>query len=79
MPHYFSTQPTTHPVNTHSKDSTDVYTHNLIGLSIISFPLFLLLGIITYKKYHTVVFRRQIATLEKIWLMDAKNNTYRQD
>ncbi|KAB8332494.1 hypothetical protein [Brasilonema bromeliae] len=79
MPHYFSTQPTTDPSNTHSKGSTDAHTNNLIGLSIISFPLFVLLGIITYKKSRVAVYRRRIAFLEKIWLMDVKNNTYRQD
>ncbi|NJM70871.1 MAG: hypothetical protein HC862_11935 [Scytonema sp. RU_4_4] len=79
MPQYSSTQPTTHPVNTSFKGSADVHTNNLIGLSIISFPIVLLLGIITYKKYRTAVFRRQVATLEKIWLMNVQNNTYRQD
>ena len=79
MPHNFSTQQTTQPVTTHSKGSTDAYTNNLIGFSIISFPLVLILSIITYKKYRVAVFRRQIANLEKIWLIDVKNNTYRQD
>ncbi|MBW4592047.1 MAG: hypothetical protein KME46_03740 [Brasilonema angustatum HA4187-MV1] len=79
MPHYSSTQPTTDPLNTHSQGSTDAYSNNLIGLSIISLPLFMLLGIITYKKYRTTVYRRRIATLEKIWFMEVKNNTYRQD
>ncbi|NMG08234.1 hypothetical protein [Brasilonema sp. UFV-L1] len=78
MPHYFSTQPITHPVNTHLKGSHG-NINNFIGLSIISFPILLLVGIITYKKYRTAVFRRQVAILEKIWLMDVKNNTYRQD
>lgn len=79
MPHYFSDQPTSHSVNTHSKGSTDAYANNFIGFSIICFPIVLLLGIITYKKYRAAVFRKQIAILEKIWLMDVKNNTYRQD
>jgi hypothetical protein len=79
MPHYFSTQSTTYSVNTHSKGSADTYTNNLVGLSILCFPLALLIGIITYKKYRTAIFRRRIATLEKIWLIDIKNNTYRQD
>lgn len=78
MPHYLSTQPTTH-ANTHSKGSTDAHTNNLIGFSIISFPIVLLLGIITYKKYRVAVFRRQVANLEKLWVIDVKNNTYRQD
>ncbi|WP_017316141.1 hypothetical protein [Mastigocladopsis repens] len=78
MPHDFSTQSTTHSVNNHSGGST-TYANNLIGFSIISFPLFLVLGIITYKKYRAAVFRRRIATLEKLWLIDIKNSTYRQD
>jgi hypothetical protein len=79
MPHYLSSQPTTHSVNIHSKGSTDAHTNNLIGFSIISFPVVLLLGIITYKKYRVAVFRRQVANLEKLWLINVKNNTYRQD
>lgn len=79
MPHYFSTQPTTQSVNTYSNGSTHTHINNLIGFSIISFPLVVLLSIFIYKKYRTAVFRRQIATLEKIWLMEAKNNTYRQE
>ena len=79
MPHYSSSQPTTHSVNIHSKGSTDAHTNNLIGFSIISFPVVLLLGIITYKKYRVAVFRRQVANLEKLWLINVKNNTYRQD
>ncbi|MBW4625084.1 MAG: hypothetical protein KME49_06150 [Brasilonema octagenarum HA4186-MV1] len=78
MPHYSTTQPT-EALNTHSQGTADAHTNNLIGLSIISFPLFLLMSIITYKKYRTTVYRRRIAILEKIWLMDVKNNTYRQD
>lgn len=78
MPHDFNTHSTTQSVNNHS-GSTDTHTNNLIGLSIIGFPLFLLIGIITYKKYRAAVFRRQITTLEKIWLIDITNNTYRQD
>ncbi|MBW4502213.1 MAG: hypothetical protein KME57_22250 [Scytonema hyalinum WJT4-NPBG1] len=79
MPHYLSSQPTTQSVNIHSKGSTDAHTNNLIGFSIISFPVVLLLGIITYKKYRVAVFRRQVANLEKLWLINVKNNTYRQD
>ncbi|ARV61127.1 hypothetical protein BZZ01_23140 [Nostocales cyanobacterium HT-58-2] len=79
MPHYFSTQPTTHSVNAHSQKSTDTHVNNLMGFSIICFPLIFLLGIITYKKCRAAVFRRRIATLEKIWLIDIKNNTYRQE
>lgn len=79
MPHYLTNQPTSQSVNTHSKASTDAHTNNLIGFSIISFPIVLLLGIITYKKYRVAVFRRQVASLEKIWFLDVKNNTYRQD
>ncbi len=79
MPHYFSTQLTTQPANTHSNGSNHTHTNNLIGFSIISFPLVLFISIITHKKYRAAVFRRQIATLEKIWLMEAKNNTYRQE
>ena len=78
MPHYSTTQPT-EALKIHSQGTADAHTNNLIGLSIISFPLFIFMSIITYKKYRTAVYRRRIAILEKIWLMDVKNNTYRQD
>ncbi len=78
MPHHISTQPTTN-VNTYTKGAADAYTLNLIGFFIISLPIVLLLGMTTYKRYRTVVLRRRRVFLEKMWLMDAKDNTYRQD
>lgn len=80
MPHYYSNQQTNNSsINNVQFRDADAHALNLLGFVIISLPLFLLLGITAYKKYRTVVLRRQILFLEKIWLMEAKNNTYRQD
>ncbi|GAB1540361.1 hypothetical protein NUACC21_30300 [Scytonema sp. NUACC21] len=79
MPQHISTQSTTNSVNPYYKGAADAYTLNLIGFFIISLPVVLLLGMTTYKRYRTVVLRRRIAFLEKMWLIDTKNNTYRQE
>ncbi|MBO3458979.1 hypothetical protein G7B40_010305 [Aetokthonos hydrillicola Thurmond2011] len=74
MPTYHSTQPVNEP-----NISTDTKTYTYIGSTIIAFLVFFLLGIVTYKKYKAIVFRRQVLMLERIWLMNVKNNTYKQD
>jgi hypothetical protein len=80
MPKQFSSQSTTYSsVNTPSKGATDTSALNCVGFVIISFPILLFMGITAYKKYRTLIFRRRIALLEKLWLIDVKNNTYRQD
>ncbi|MBR8838948.1 MAG: hypothetical protein DSM106950_34335 [Stigonema ocellatum SAG 48.90 = DSM 106950] len=79
MQYYFSNQPANNSAHVNSNSHADTDTSTLIGFSILSFPIVLLLGVITYKKYRAAVLRRQIATLEKIWLIKLKNNTYKQD
>ncbi|AKG22332.1 hypothetical protein [Calothrix sp. 336/3] len=59
--------------------NTDLSLYSVIGYSILSLPILLLLGIATYKKYRVVTLRKQIAMLERIWMMDIKKNTYNQD
>ncbi len=78
MQYYRSTQPANN--SAHANDSlADTHTNTLISFDIISFPIVVLLVIITCKKYRAAVLRQQIATLEKIWLIKVKNNTYKQD
>ncbi|WP_026734065.1 hypothetical protein [Fischerella sp. PCC 9605] len=68
MQHSFIIQSATRFVNPTSNSQAKAYTYSPISLFIISFPILLLLGVTAYKKYRTVIFQRQIATLEKIWL-----------
>jgi hypothetical protein len=79
MPTYFSTQTVNDPTYNEAKISTDAKTYTYIGSSLMAFLIFFLLGIITYKKYRSVVFRRRVLMLERIWLINVKNNTYKQD
>ena len=79
MQNYFHTQPANNSTSTNANSHGDVQTYMSIGFSVISFPILLLLGVIAYKKYRTAVLRQQIVKLEKIWLINVKNNTYKQD
>lgn len=79
MQNYLNTQQANNPNPQDSNTFPDTSTCNVIGLSILSVPIVLLLGLFAYKKYRKVVLRRQILMLEKIWLLNVKNNTYKQD
>ncbi len=79
MQNYFNTQSPNDATHNNIGTDIDIQTYNLIGLGILSFPILLLLGLFTYKKYRRAVLRRQIITLEKMWLLDLKDSTYRKD
>jgi|GEM_PF-1437709 len=79
MQNYFHTQTANNSTSTNANSHGDIQTYTLIGFSVISFPILLLLGVIAYKKYRAAVLRQQIVTLEKIWLLSVKNNTFKQD
>jgi hypothetical protein len=69
-------QPTNTSAEGHSHSPSHVFGQNNIGYIVVAFPIILLLGIISYKKYRIAVRRQQIAILEKIWFMDVNKKTH---
>ncbi|BAZ08363.1 hypothetical protein NIES4071_01680 [Calothrix sp. NIES-4071] len=51
----------------------DVVINPLIGYSIISLPLLLLLIITSVHKYQAYMFSRRVAKLEKVWHLSLKS------
>jgi hypothetical protein len=58
--------------------SHDVHAsvNNVMGALIIMFPIMLFVGVKAYKGYRVAVLRKRIATLEKLWHLDVKNNKF---
>jgi hypothetical protein len=62
-----------------SKNYSQTYASNPIGYLIIIFPILLLLSIGLYKKRKQNQMSRNIILLEKIFRINVKNNTSKQD
>lgn len=69
---------TTHPIN-HLNSTNAPYNTTFIASFILTIPFIFLLGIIGFRKYRARLRRRQVAILEKIWLVNIKGSTFRQD
>ncbi|MBN3909347.1 MAG: hypothetical protein HWQ35_23150 [Nostoc sp. NMS1] len=67
----FTTQPTPNSQYVDSRMQTDVSVNILIGFSIL-IPMVVLVGFNIYKKQRAAVLRKQIASLEKLWLLNIK-------
>ncbi len=66
-----------------TNNNLDLRSHNLhnsvnnvMGALIIMFPIMLFLSVKAYKGYRVAVLRKRIATLEKLWYLDVKNNKF---
>ncbi|MBD2608663.1 hypothetical protein H6G81_30150 [Scytonema hofmannii FACHB-248] len=66
-----------------TNNNLDLRSHNLhnsvnnvMGALIIMFPIMLFVGVKAYKGYRVAVLRKRIATLEKLWHLDVKNNKF---
>ena len=69
--HQVSTPTVHNPVN--QTEGTDT---SLLGLFVLFSPSMLILGVVLYRKYLTMVRRQQIETLEKLWRMNPKKEIY---
>ena len=50
-------------------------TRTIVSL-IASFPILVMIGVLFYQKYRRFVKRKQIALLERIWLLDVNKKTH---
>jgi hypothetical protein len=66
-----TTQPTPNSQYVDSRMQTDVSINIFIGFSIL-IPMIVFVGFNIYKKHRTVVLSQQIASLEKLWLLNIK-------
>lgn len=46
-----------------------------IASLIAALPIIVMLGVLAYQKYRAFVKRKQVALLERIWLLDVNNKT----
>ncbi len=72
MQEYSTSQPVPNPPQGSSTGRDVVSVNGAIALIVLLIPITFYIGINTYKKYRAVVFRQQIATLEKVWHLDNK-------
>jgi hypothetical protein len=72
MQGYSTTQPTPNPSEVNSTSQNTININGAIALVIVLIPITLYLGFNTYKRYRAALLRQQIATLEKLWLLDNK-------
>ncbi len=72
---------TTNSINSNSHSNNTFVIYNITGITslILTIPFIFLLGVIGYRKYRVNVRRRRIAILEKMWMINVKGNTFRQD
>ncbi|MBN3875103.1 MULTISPECIES: hypothetical protein [unclassified Nostoc] len=67
----FTTQPTPNSQYIDSTIQTDSSVNIFIGYSIL-IPMIVFVGFNFYKKHRVAVFRRQVASLEKLWHLNIK-------
>lgn len=72
MQGYSTSQPMPNPPEANSTSQNTISINGAIALVIVFIPITLYLGFHTYKRYRAAVLRRQIANLEKLWLLDNK-------
>ena len=73
MQGYSTNQPTPDPSEVNFISQNTISINGAIALIIFVIPITLCLGFNTYKRYRAAVLRQQIATLEKLWLLENKN------
>ncbi|ACC79691.1 hypothetical protein [Nostoc punctiforme] len=66
-----TTKPTPNSQYVDSRMQTDVSINIFIGFSIL-IPMIVFVGFNIYKKHRAVVLSQQIASLEKLWLLNIK-------
>lgn len=66
-----STQPTLNSQYIDSRMQTDSSVNIFIGYSIL-IPMIVFVGFNIYKKHRAAVFRRKVASLEKLWHLNIK-------
>ncbi len=66
-----TTQPTPNSQYVDSRMQTDVSVNIFIGFSIL-IPMIVFVGFNIYKKHRAAVLSQQIASLEKLWLLNIK-------
>ncbi|WP_185607319.1 hypothetical protein [Nostoc sp. UCD121] len=64
-----TTQPISNSQYVDSRMQTDVYVNIFIGFSIL-IPMIIFVGFNIYKKHRAAVLSQQIASLEKLWLLN---------
>ncbi|QHG19259.1 hypothetical protein [Nostoc sp. ATCC 53789] len=66
-----TTQPTSNSQYVDSRIQNDVSVNIFIGFSIL-IPMIIFVGFNIYKKHRAAVLSQQIASLEKLWLLNIK-------
>ncbi len=73
MPLFYSyTHQVSTPTAHNSVNQTEVTDTSLVGVFVLFGPSILILGVVLYRKYLTMVRRQQIKTLEKLWRMSSE-------